>query len=1079
MFSTVSEAVRGSVLGPLLELPSAIVDTTAPVSQAPGDTQHALDFTLELDEIEERFNQISYTAFNFEKLQFRDAATTLSEPEAVLDALLPTARPTHDLIFRVNSLKRLALELRSLQEEYGLSTSEGAQPADISRCDSLLATVNLTLDGLLAMAQECYNNKDKLRKANEEEGINLYRFVTPYSTGRFLPPVVIATTLLIAIIHSLMSVTRDNCNAILAILRSILQLAFNGQDLRTRSFVAANVNTIPITLGTALIYLGLPTQLDVYVTCPKCSYLYPLAKPESIPELCNASYLLGYTCNEPLFNVRRRGTSSWKQPIRQSSYQRLEVWLSKFLSRPEIEDLLEKAYPEPEKDGVTDFWGAPFLANFQPEGESSNFFDAPEEELRLVFMVYHDFFNPYYNMIAGKKYSTGMVIMICLNLPPDIRYDRENVYLAAVLPGPSLSTEERAKAQQNTPPPAEDRMNHFMRPIAENLEEHFKPGVWIAQTAKYPKGRKVRSAAPITSMDIPASRDWGGLGSHAHNMLCSFCLIVQAYIDVFQPDAFPRRSMEQHRLHVEEWKRATNPKERAEIWSKYGARYSEWLRFPWWDITTGIPFAPMHWTKNILEKQLRVNMGWSLTNPAGIPVPTKLNPITVVEKEWGRLAMLYYSVKEFELPELLLRHLCRQHALYETGLPSSRMTEDLNKLRGIIDKDGKVVEPAPRLCVPERGSAKSLANIVTLAKAESFLGKAKKPSLLLNNSSLNDLFLLCAKFNLPYHIFNTKAQLAAILMEHYKNVRVAVDGEDDPAPSKPVAWLGYEVLSEVKDDMDETTIPSWMKTPPKNFASVSHGKIGAEEYKSLALVSFTFTLIRLWGQASVGALRERLDHFLHLTIPIRILGYHARTEADVQTFEHHISIYLNDVKRLYPTCSIIPTQHYALHIPHFLRQLGPAVRFNENPAEMFVGMLQDVHTNFKRGDSHILFRTRGARTPLPGRIESILVEKSYGGTPRITILAREFPPLSPADRFYDPYSQHPIAGSNGYGYAELRYRELNPKSFILQPSDLICHLALYNFRDAEEKLSAPCVAAMSFDTVCDMPYMLVRANLDT
>ncbi|KAG8735077.1 hypothetical protein FRC10_011013 [Ceratobasidium sp. 414] len=144
--------------------------------------------------------------------------------------------------------------------------------------------------------------------------------------------------------------------------------------------------------------------------------------------------------------------------------------------------------------------------------------------------------------------------------------------------------------------------------------------------------------------------------------------------------------------------------------------------------------------------------------------------------------------------------------------------------------------------------------------------------------------------------------------------------------------------------------PKLAKAPPKEFATISHGKIGAEEYKSLALVSFTITLIRLWGQVGMGALRERLEHFLHLTVAIRVLSFQTISESDVQAFEHYYAIYLNALKKLYPTCSVVPTQHSGLHIPYFLRCLGPGARFNENLAEMFIGMLQDFPTNWKLDD---------------------------------------------------------------------------------------------------------------------------------
>ncbi|KAG8791627.1 hypothetical protein FRC12_008599 [Ceratobasidium sp. 428] len=103
-----------------------------PVQQQSSDAQNPWDFTMELDEIEEWFNQISSSAFNFENLEFCRTPAITPESEAILDALLPTAQSTHNLVFRVNSMKRLAFELCSLQEDYGLTASEGAQQANVS-----------------------------------------------------------------------------------------------------------------------------------------------------------------------------------------------------------------------------------------------------------------------------------------------------------------------------------------------------------------------------------------------------------------------------------------------------------------------------------------------------------------------------------------------------------------------------------------------------------------------------------------------------------------------------------------------------------------------------------------------------------------------------------------------------------------------------------------------------------------------------------------------------------------------------------------------------------------------------------
>ena len=64
---------------------------------------------------------------------------------------------------------------------------------------------------------------------------------------------------------------------------------------------------------------------------------------------------------------------------------------------------------------------------------------------------------------AGKKKSIGIISLVCLNLPPDICYKPENMFLAGIVPGP------------NEPPL--NTLSHYLRPLVEDLEQFWMPGV--------------------------------------------------------------------------------------------------------------------------------------------------------------------------------------------------------------------------------------------------------------------------------------------------------------------------------------------------------------------------------------------------------------------------------------------------------------------------------------------------------------------------------------------------------------------------------------------------------------------------
>ena len=67
-----------------------------------------------------------------------------------------------------------------------------------------------------------------------------------------------------------------------------------------------------------------------------------------------------------------------------------------------------------------------------PDGKP--FLDSADET-RTVWSLSYDAFNPYLNKAAGKSASVGSLAMVCLSLPPSLRYLSENTFLAGLVPG--------------------------------------------------------------------------------------------------------------------------------------------------------------------------------------------------------------------------------------------------------------------------------------------------------------------------------------------------------------------------------------------------------------------------------------------------------------------------------------------------------------------------------------------------------------------------------------------------------------------------------------------------------------------
>ncbi|KIO12088.1 hypothetical protein M404DRAFT_101716, partial [Pisolithus tinctorius Marx 270] len=65
------------------------------------------------------------------------------------------------------------------------------------------------------------------------------------------------------------------------------------------------------------------------------------------------------------------------------------------------------------------------------------------DDLCLVFSLAVDGFNPFGMKIAKGTSSVTGIYMACLNLPPDICYDMDKMYLVGVIPGPKKPSLEQ------------------------------------------------------------------------------------------------------------------------------------------------------------------------------------------------------------------------------------------------------------------------------------------------------------------------------------------------------------------------------------------------------------------------------------------------------------------------------------------------------------------------------------------------------------------------------------------------------------------------------------------------------------
>lgn len=97
-------------------------------------------------------------------------------------------------------------------------------------------------------------------------------------------------------------------------------------------------------------------------------------------------------------------------------------------------DELYDSFSSPSTRAIKNPFEAQFLQEFQGPEPGRLLIDRGDEG-RYAFVLHVDFFNPEGMTVRGLL-SSGIISMACLNLPSDIRYKPENMYLAGIIPGP-------------------------------------------------------------------------------------------------------------------------------------------------------------------------------------------------------------------------------------------------------------------------------------------------------------------------------------------------------------------------------------------------------------------------------------------------------------------------------------------------------------------------------------------------------------------------------------------------------------------------------------------------------------------
>jgi Transposase family tnp2 len=386
-------------------------------------------------------------------------------------------------------------------------------------------------------------------------------------------------------------ISRRHGEFFMGVLALILGLAMEAQNPHSESRRQNTLSQIPRSMETALSRFKLDGQTTAYAVCPACNCTYrPTTSLNSsharYPTKCfNRPIPEDGPCDEPLLQPSADGKL---EPIKIFLYHHFHDYLAGLLSRPDLEVLMDRPCDDllasigSPPHIIKDVWDANFFRTFKGPSGQSLFIDRGTEG-RYAFTLNVDFFNIEGNLQRNASTSTGIISCACLNLPLDIRYKSENMYLAGIIPGPSE--------------PSGDELNHFLDPVVDDMVESWERGIRYSRTALHSPGRVTRSVIACLVCDLPAARKAAQLAGPTSHFYCTACHCWHrstcGRTDI-QTEDWVLRDKNEVRRYAELWKNAETSVERNKLFSLHGVRWSTLWRLSYWDPSRQIVVDTMH-----------------------------------------------------------------------------------------------------------------------------------------------------------------------------------------------------------------------------------------------------------------------------------------------------------------------------------------------------------------------------------------------------------------------------------------------------------------------------------------------------
>lgn len=168
-------------------------------------------------------------------------------------------------------------------------------------------------------------------------------------------------------------------------------------------------------------------------------------------------------------------------------------------------------------------------------------------------------------------------------------------------------------------------------------------------------------------------------------------------------------------------------------------------------------------------------------------------------------------------------------------------------------------------------------------------------------------------------------------------------------------------MEEIRKDIRNILTPSWCSSVPSSLGNASHGKLKADQWRTLGTLHLPLSLIRLWGTIDPSNDRSiRCYKILKVTMSLLsavIIATSRITSKDhASAYLLHMREYIEGVKALFPDYEFRPNHHMSFHISEFLILFGPVQSWWTFPFERLIGALQHMPHNYKIGEALLFYK---------------------------------------------------------------------------------------------------------------------------